>query len=84
MSKRDYESTAARETYSARSDKKITHEFVGEMKTMIDYHPSKSIRAMANDKGVPAFLVMQTVHDHITRDILPPNSQDCNPLDYCV
>ena len=43
----DYECTAARETDAACSDKKRTPEFVGEIKTMIDNDPSKSMRVIA-------------------------------------
>ena len=46
----DYEGTAARETHSAHSDKKIIPEFVGEIKTTIDNDPTESIRAIARDR----------------------------------
>ena len=53
------------ETHSARSDKKITPEFVGEINTMIDNDPSKSMRAIARDAGMSQFLIRQTVHEDI-------------------
>lgn len=61
----DYEGAAARKTHSARSDKKRTPEFVGEIQAMIDNDPSKSMRSIARDTGVSEFLIRQTVHEDI-------------------
>ena len=61
----DYEGTVAREAHFARSDKKRTPEFVGEIKIIIDNDPSKSRRAIAKDTGVSEFLIRQTVHENI-------------------
>lgn len=42
----DYEGTAAREAHSFRSDKKISPEFVSEIKTVIDNDSTQSMRAI--------------------------------------
>ena len=59
----DYEGMAARKTHSSRSNKKIIHEFVGEIKTMTDSDSSMSMKAIAMDTGVSEF--MQTVHEDL-------------------
>ena len=51
----DYEGTTARETNSARSDKKRTPEFVEEIKTTIGNDPSNSMRAIGRDTRVSEF-----------------------------
>ena len=61
----DYEGAAARITHSARSDKKKTPEFVGEIKTMIDNDSSKSMTGIYRDMGVSEFHIRQTVHEEI-------------------
>ena len=61
----DYECATARKNDSARSDKKITLEFVGEIKTTIDNDPLKSMGAIAMDTGVSEFLIRQRVHEDI-------------------
>ena len=53
--------TAARETQSARSNKKITPEF--DYGIMIDNDPS--LRAMARDTEVSEYRIRQTVHEDI-------------------
>ena len=52
-------------THPARSDRKMTPEFVGEIKTMIDNDPSKSKKVIVIDTGVSEFLIRQTVHEDI-------------------
>ena len=61
----DYESTTARKPHSYRSDKKRTLEFDGKIKGMIDNDPIKSVRSVALDMRVSAFLTRQVVHEDI-------------------
>ena len=61
----DYQITAAQKPHSANSIKKRAPEFVGDIQTMIDNDPSKSIRSIAKDMGWYEFLIRQVVHEDI-------------------
>ena len=97
------------ETPSARSDKKRTLTFVGEIMSMIGRDPSKSVSEGISQGHGSVWLSYQAdsawrhsvffiqdgqrrtlawlsdnFSDHSTPDMWPPNSPDCNPLDYYV
>lgn len=48
----DYEVTPERKTHDRKSDAFRIQEFVAEVQKIIDNKPSKSIRAIAREKGV--------------------------------
>lgn len=61
----DYEATAKRKTHRRRSDAVRTPDFAEEIQKVIDEDPSKSMRAIAREKGVDESVVRQVVHEDI-------------------